>query len=47
MKGLQEQSDSNAVFLAIKHHSIVQESKSPKDDFKPIEVTNQIGRAHV
>jgi hypothetical protein len=40
MKGLMEQSDSNAVFLSIKHHGIVQESKTPKDGFKPIEVKN-------
>lgn len=40
MKGLQETSDTNAIFLAIKHHGIVQESKSEKPGFKPIEVTN-------
>jgi len=40
MKGLQEQSDTNAVFLTIKHHGIVQESKVAREDFKPVEVTN-------
>lgn len=40
MKGLQERTDSNSVFLVVKHHSICQESKKERDGFEPIEVTN-------
>lgn len=40
MKGLQEQTDNRTTFLVIKHSSIVQESKQPRDGFEAIEVTN-------
>lgn len=40
MKGLQTKTDSNVVFLAVKHNSLVQESKGPKEGFEEIEVEN-------
>lgn len=40
MRGLMESSESNAIWLAVKHHSIVQESKTEKEGFKLIKVTN-------
>jgi len=39
MRGLQEKGEGG-IFLAIKHGCICQESKTPKEKFKPIDVTN-------
>lgn len=39
MKGLQERND-DGIFLVIKHGGICQESKTPREGFAPIEVTN-------
>lgn len=39
-KGLQKKSDSGAIFLAVKHNSLVRESKGPKEGFEEIEVEN-------
>lgn len=39
MKGLQEKTDGG-IFLHIKHGTICEESKTPKEKFVPIEVTN-------
>lgn len=40
MKGLQEKTASNAIFLVIKHNSICQESKNERAGFEPVEVMN-------
>lgn len=40
MKGLQKKSDSGVIFLAVKHNSLVRESKGPKEGFEEIEVDN-------
>jgi hypothetical protein len=40
MKGLQEQTDAGTIYLAIKHHSIVHESKTEQAGHKPIVVEN-------
>lgn len=40
MKGLQEKSDSGVIFLAVKHNSLIQQSKGPRDGFEEIEVEN-------
>lgn len=40
MKGLQETTTSDAVFLKVKHHSICQDSKTPREGFQSIEVNN-------
>jgi hypothetical protein len=40
MKGLQERSGGNGIFLVVKHHDIVQESKKERDGFEPIVVKN-------
>lgn len=40
MKGLQEKSSGNGIFLVVKHHSIVQESKKEREGFEPIVVKN-------
>lgn len=40
MKGLQKKSDSGVIFLAVKHNSLVRESKGPKEGFEEIEVEN-------
>lgn len=40
MKGLVERSETNAVFLVIKHFSLCEESKTEKSGFSPIKVTN-------
>lgn len=40
MKGLQEKTDSGVIFLAVKHNSLVQESKGPREGFERIEVEN-------
>lgn len=39
-KGLQKKSDSGVIFLAVKHNSLVRESKGPKEGFEEIEVEN-------
>lgn len=43
MKGLQERTGGNGIFLAIKHHDIVQESKRERDGFEPINITLRSG----
>lgn len=43
MKGLQERSSGNGIFLAIKHHGIVQESKRERDGFEPINIVLRSG----
>lgn len=40
MKGLQERTSGNGIFLVIKHHSIVQESKNEREGFEPVVVKN-------
>lgn len=40
MKGLQEKTETNAVFLVVKHHSICQESKTEREGFRPVDVKN-------
>lgn len=40
MKGLQERSDAGVVFLAIKHFSLCEESKTEREGFSPVEVKN-------
>lgn len=40
MKGLVEQTETNTIYLTVKHHSIVQESKTEREGFKPVEVKN-------
>jgi len=47
MKGLQTKTDSNVVFLAVKHTSLVQESKGPREGFEKIEVENPRTREKV
>lgn len=39
-KGLVEQTENNTVYLLVKHHSLVQESKTERPGFKPVEVSN-------
>lgn len=43
MKGLQERTGGNGIFLSIKHHGIVQESKRERDGFEPINITLRSG----
>ena len=43
MKGLQERTSGNGIFLSIKHHGIVQESKRERDGFEPINITLRSG----
>lgn len=38
--GLKEKTENNTAFLLIKHHSLVLESKEPKEGYEPVEVTN-------
>lgn len=40
MKGLVEKTETRAVFLQVKHGSLCQESKVPREGFEPIEVQN-------
>jgi len=40
MKGLVEDTHEQNVFLTVKHHSIVEQSKKPQPGFEAIEVTN-------
>lgn len=40
MKGLQKKSESDVVFLTVKHGSLVRESKGPRAGFEEIEVIN-------
>lgn len=40
MKGLQERTEGNGIFLVIKHFSLCEESKTEKPGFLPITVTN-------
>lgn len=40
MKGLQKKTDSGVIFLAVKHNSLVRESKGPREGFEEIEVEN-------
>jgi hypothetical protein len=47
MKGLQERTDSGVIFLAVKHTSLVQESKGPREGFEKIEVENPRTREKV
>lgn len=39
-KGLQKKTDSGVIFLAVKHNSLVRESKGPQQGFEEIEVEN-------
>lgn len=39
-KGLQKKADSGVIFLAVKHNSLVRESKGPREGFEEIEVDN-------
>lgn len=41
MRGLQERSGVNGVFLVIKHNTICQESKTPREGFEPVDTTNK------
>lgn len=43
MKGLQEKTSRNGIYLAIKHHGIVQESKHPREGFEPIDIPLRSG----
>lgn len=47
MKGLQKQTESNVVFLAVKHNSLIRESKGPRAGFEEIEVENPRTREKV
>ena len=47
MKGLMEKTDSGVIFLAVKHNSLVQESKGPRQGFEEIEVENPRTREKV
>lgn len=38
--GLKEKTENNTAYLLVKHHSLVLESKEPRDGYEPIEVTN-------
>lgn len=38
--GLKEKTENNTAFLLVKHHSLILESKEPKEGYDPIEVTN-------
>lgn len=38
--GLKERTDNNTAYLLVKHHSLVLESKEPREGYEPIEVTN-------
>jgi len=38
--GLKEKTDNNTAYLLVKHHSLVLESKEPREGYEPIEVTN-------
>jgi hypothetical protein len=40
MKGLQERTSGNGIFLVVKHHGIVQESKNEREGFEPVDVKN-------
>jgi hypothetical protein len=38
--GLKERTDNNTAYLLVKHHSLILESKEPREGYEPIEVTN-------
>lgn len=38
--GLKERTENNTAYLLVKHHSLVLESKEPREGYEPIEVTN-------
>lgn len=43
MKGLQEKTGGGGIFLSIKHHGIVQESKYERQGFEPIDIPLRSG----
>lgn len=47
MKGLEERKDGQGIWLQIKHSSLCQESKTPREGFKQIEVENPRTREKV
>jgi hypothetical protein len=38
--GLKEKTDNNTAYLLVKHHSLILESKEPREGYEEIEVTN-------
>lgn len=40
MRGLVEKKEANTVYLVVKHGTICQESRNPKDGYEPVEVIN-------